>query len=190
MRAVASGCDGVTVRSPTEREVLERLVDVIGGASVSGGPRGARRRGFSLLELIVVMAVIAALAAIVTPRMARAVASRRSALAAERIAGELSRAAATARTTSREWRVEFAPADDVMIVSGLDARGTSVSEEIDFGDEPYIADVMSTTLGADHSIIFNGDATPDRTGTIRLQAGGEKHQVLVDASGRITIVRE
>src|SRR5690606_27031377 len=69
----------------------------------SAMPQAAQplRRGFSLLELVMVLTIIAILAAIATPRYANAMARYRADLAARRIAADLLLAQRLARTESR-----------------------------------------------------------------------------------------
>src|SRR5215218_3857965 len=70
-------------------------------------PAARRRGGFTLLELTVVLAVSAVVAAITLPRYASAMARYRANFAAKRVAADLELAAATARNASGSRTVMF-----------------------------------------------------------------------------------
>ena len=72
----------------------------------------AARAGFSLLELVIVLAIVATLATIAAPRYGASLAAYRVESAARRIVADLALARSMARTENRRVIVKFDTKDD------------------------------------------------------------------------------
>ncbi|MFQ6036852.1 MAG: GspH/FimT family pseudopilin, partial [Sedimentisphaerales bacterium] len=141
-----------------------------------------RHGGFSLLEMVLVLAIIATLTAIAAPRYQTALVRYRADLAARRIIADLALAQSNAKAGSSSRSVVFSVAADnyqMPDLSPLD--GTSGIYQVNLSEKPYEADIISADFGADDQIIFDGWGLPDSGGTLVLTVGPEQRTVTVDA---------
>ena len=152
-------------------------------------PRTSSRHGFSLLEVVLVLAIIATLAAIATPRYAASLARYRADLAARRIVADLALARSSAKASSSSRRVKFFVNGDRYGLSDLQPLdGDGSYYDVYLSERPYEADITSVDFGTDDQIIFDGWGLPDSGGTVILSVGSEQRTVVVDAeTGKATI---
>ena len=140
-----------------------------------------RRAGFTLLDLIMAMAVIAIVAAIATPRYANALTRYRAEAAARRVVADLALARQTAKSTSSSRTVEFDAADDSYVIPNvreLDTAGTLYRVQLQ--DPPYQAQIVFVDFGGDAKLTFDGFGMPDSGGFVIVQAGDYQYTVVVD----------
>ena len=140
-----------------------------------------RHTGFTLLDLMMAMAVIAIVAAIATPRYANALTRYRAEAAARRVVADLALARQTAKSTSSSRTVEFDAADDSYVIPNvreLDTTGTLYRVQLQ--DPPYQAQIVSVDLGGDAKLTFDGFGIPDSGGFVIVQAGDYQYTVVVD----------
>jgi len=149
------------------------------------GPRPA----FSLLELVLVLAIIAIASAIAVPRYANALARYRVETSARRIAADLAYARSLARETSGNQTVVFDTDADCYTLAGRDDPDRPGQPyTVSLADRPYGADLTAAQFGEATSVTFNGYGVPDEGGTVRVQVGDYAYLVTVDAeSGEITM---
>ena len=148
-----------------------------------------RRSGFSLLELVLVLAIMATLAAIAVPRYQASLVRYRVDLAARRIVADLALAQSAAKASSSSRRVRFfVNTDQYRIFDLQPLDGDSSYYDINLSEKPYEADIISAEFGADDQIIFDGWGIPDSGGTVVLTVGPEQRTVTVDAeTGKATV---
>jgi len=148
-----------------------------------------RHGGFSLLELVLVLAIIATLAAIAAPRYQTALVRYRADLAARRIVADLALAQSNAKAASSSRSVAFSiGANNYQMPDLPPLDGTSGSYIIELSEKPYEADITSADFGGDQEVIFNGWGIPDSGGTVVLTVGPEQRTVTVDAeSGKAKV---
>ncbi len=142
---------------------------------------GARHRSFTLIDLIMAMAIIAIVAAIATPRYANALTRYRAEAAARRVAADFELARQTAKSTSSSRTVQFDAADDSYVIPNvreLDTAGTTYRVQLQ--DPPYQAQIVFVNLGGDWEITFDGFGIPDTGGSVIVQAGDYQYTVVVD----------
>lgn len=151
--------------------------------------RNVQAAGFSLLEVVLVVAILATFAAMALPRYGRALARHRADLAARRVVSDLVQAQAYAQTTSSACTVSFSAATaqyDLIGVPSFD--GNSGDYRVDLFLDPYEAVLVSVDLGGDSQVVFDGWGMPDSGGTIVVSSGTEQRTVVVDgSSGQVTI---
>jgi len=153
-------------------------------------PGSGRPDAFSLLELVLALAILVTVAAIAAPRYANAVARYRADMAAYRLAADLEHARTCAKSASSSQAVVFQPGSDRYELTGQedpDHRG--LPYQVVLRAEPYYADLTAAAFGSSGATVtFDGFGMPDQGGQVTLQVGDETRTVLVDAdTGRITV---
>lgn len=139
-------------------------------------------KGFSLVELTVVVAMIAVLGALAAPRFANASSRQRVAAAANRVEADLMLARQRARAASADYTVRF-KADAYEFV---DADGRS-QQITDLSKEPYGVSIRIKLTGPNQEIVFNGFGLPDHGAAITLTGGGYSSVVMLDqTTGEVT----
>jgi type II secretion system protein H len=148
-----------------------------------------RPGGFSLLELILAMAIIAVFAAMAVPRYGEASARYRLELAARRVAADLRLAQTHAQVTSSSRTVCFDVAAgqyELMNVPALD--GAAGNYTVRLSAEPYRAALTSADFNGAAQVVFNGWGLPNAGGTVRISAGGQQKTVaLAGDTGQVSI---
>lgn len=151
------------------------------GATESA-PRAAAR-GFSLMELVLVILIVAIISAVVVPRFGGSITRHRADTVAQRIAVDLELARRRASTTSAAQRVIFDVEDDSYELDGLGDMDHSTEDYIvSVAEDPYKAVLVFVNFGGDEEIIFDGFGTPDSGGSVIVQVGNEIRTVTVDAN--------
>ncbi|XAL98863.1 prepilin-type N-terminal cleavage/methylation domain-containing protein [Phycisphaeraceae bacterium D3-23] len=135
--------------------------------------RYAARRGFSLIELALVVALIAVLGAIAAPRFASASARQRADAAANRLEADLKLAQTTARATSADYTIRFMTKASYECIA---ADGT-LERTVSLRNEPYGVTLNYVLDQTGNDLVFNGYGLPDGGGTITI-TGGDKTIVL------------
>ncbi|HEX7009246.1 MAG TPA: GspH/FimT family pseudopilin [Phycisphaeraceae bacterium] len=143
--------------------------------------------GWSLLELVLVMAILAVISAIAVPRFAAAQANYRAQCAARRLAADLELARAVARQTSRACTARLDLTRHTLTLEGppWPSKQPHVTR---LSEPPYEARILKADLGGDTTLTFDGLGQPDSSGTIVVGAGDASCTVHLDAStGRASI---
>lgn len=141
------------------------------------------RTGFSLIELSLVLAIMAILAAVAAPRYASAVARYRTDAAARRVAADLNAACADARMTSSSRSVVFNRSTGIYQISGmreLDSSGTAYS--VNLSADPYLVSVGTANFGGTAQVTFSAFGAPDNAGSVTVVGGGITRTISLDAS--------
>ena len=149
-----------------------------------------RLRGFSLIELVVVLAVIVVWGAIAVPRFGSAVRHQRLNAAVRRVARDLSDAQRRAYFTSHQVTVRFDTDDNRYEVEGTpDPDHPGEAYWVYLGEDPYRARLISVDFG-DSALKAKFDAfgMPIDGGLVTIGVGGVTRSVSVDQdSGRIEV---
>ena len=139
--------------------------------------------GFTLVELVVVIVVVAVTAAIAVPRYTSSLSRYRADMAARRVAADLGLARSRAKVTGAAQTVLFTLANDSYTlpgVAGLDRPSDPYTVVV--SAEPYRADLISASFGGSTTASFNGYGAPAAGGSVVVQAGTTQKTVLLDAA--------
>ena len=145
---------------------------------------------FSLLELLLAMAVIGIMLAIAVPRYAVSATRYHLDAAARRIVSDLSLAQSRARATSKSQPVLFSVAAGTYQITGMATLDRKPGDyAVALAGDPYRVTLVSADFGGQASITFDGYGSPTRGGTIVIQAGGDQRTITVDAATGKAAVR-
>lgn len=157
----------------------------------SGGEafqRLAARRAFTLVELVLVLAIMATLAALAIPRYANAIANSRLNSAAQRVAADIALAQATARTTGSRQTITFTLATSRYTLSAnTDLAASANPYTVDLTADPYRATLATASFAGSTTLTFDPFGFPLATGSVAVRVGTAQKTVTVAANGRTSI---
>jgi len=141
----------------------------------------SRAAGFTLVELMIVLVIVATVGAVALPRFARATARQQLDAAADRVAADLELARTRARAASQSLTVSYSTADDHYRMNAV--GGDAKTVELD--EPPYGVDLIKVKFGTDASVTFNGYGVPSSSGAIVLESNGHTMTVTLDPNGEV-----
>ena len=138
-------------------------------------------RAFSLLELVLILAIVATLAAIAVPRYGNALARYRADATARRIAADLELARATAMRESASVTVTFDVGNNEYELLGVEDLDDPASNAgLTLSDEPYQSELTTALFGLDSEIVYDGYGAPDSGGMVIISCGEATRIILVN----------
>lgn len=145
--------------------------------------------GFSLIEAVVVMAIMAVLSAIAVPRFANALGTKAVDLAARRLATDLRLAQAQAIKSGRQQSVTFSVlTNSYTLVDRPHPDHPSGLYTVKVGDPPHGGAVISSVDFSGETLTFDRFGGPSAPGAVVITLQGRQKTVRVGAgAGRITV---
>jgi prepilin-type N-terminal cleavage/methylation domain-containing protein len=147
------------------------------------------RRGFSLVELVLVLAIMAIVSALAVPRYYSSVARYRADAAARRIASDLELAQSRAYSRNATQSALFSIGSSSYQIDGMaDPYHPSQPYTVRLGESPYFARLKSVNFAGSNTLSFDGYGQPASAGTIVLAVGMEQRTITIElSSGRSRI---
>jgi prepilin-type N-terminal cleavage/methylation domain-containing protein len=143
------------------------------------------RGAFSLIELIIVAAIVAVLAAISIPRFASSSERYRAESAARRLAADMISAREHAANSSAPVKITLSAGTGRYTITEQRLGKTSVR---DLGADPFLARFEPPSPGSVRDqITFNGHGMPDSPSCFIVRVGRQRVGVFVDAAGSIRV---
>ena len=143
------------------------------------------RRGYTLAELVVVIAVMAAVGGVAIPRLASGNERYKARAASEQLAGIVREAMLEARATSEPKSIEFSSfTDRVKCVDPTDTPFINVVTT----EPPYRFDLGAIRLAGKVTVLpIDGFGNPSISGILGVKVDRQQHYVLIDAgAGTVT----
>jgi len=148
-----------------------------------------RRRGFSLVEVVIVVMIIGAFSSIAIPRYVNSLVRYRADATARRVVADLALAKSSAKQSSSQRQVAFDAVNHTYQIQNVKALDSNASDyDVDLTQSPYRAQIDSVDFGGDADLVFDGHGVPDSTGFVQIKVGSEVRKVNVDPiTGKATI---
>lgn len=140
----------------------------------------SKPNAFTLIELVLVVAILGVVAAIAIPRFASATTRYRLDLAASRIEGDAVLAAEWARSAGRSHLMSINVGQDrYTIHAGADGAGATRAD-VSLGAEPYKCDIQSVNVsGGGSKLVFDGFGRPTSGASVVLRIGDATRTVIL-----------
>lgn len=141
----------------------------------------SRLSGFSIVEVVFVIAILGILGAMAIPRYGGFVARQQTAAAARRLVADLALAQRHARVTSSSQRIAFSVGSgQYQLLDMMDPDHPTRTYVVDLSQEPYRATIRTAEFGGDAEIAFDGFGAADTPGTIIVGVGRYRQVITVD----------
>lgn len=148
-----------------------------------------RHGGFTLVELIVVVAIIATVGSIGLVRYSNSLTRYRLTIAAERIAADIELTRTRARTASALRSIVFDVSNNTYRITSETMTPKSLSPYVvNLASEPFHLTLATASFAGDEKLTFDAFGHVSGSGGVRLRAGAKAAEVRISSTGAITIV--
>ena len=156
------------------------------GARGPGAPRPAG--GFSLIEIVLVLVILALVSAIAVPRYGNSIMRYRAESAARRVAQDLALAQAHAASAGRPQPVVFVARGYQMPgMPHLNGKGYG-DYTVDLGTDPYGVTRVAAEFGGDGRVTFDLYGAPDTGGSVVIEVGDVRRVIVLRPdTGRVQV---
>jgi general secretion pathway protein H len=151
-------------------------------------PRGcAAAPAFTLIEVVLVVAVLALLASVAIVRTGGAITNTRARMAVERVAADLALARDRAMTSGAVYKVAFNKLTyQVATVAAFESGDPGPA--VDLGAEPYRADDLTADFKGETSVTFDPYGSASVDGKVSVTVAGVQRTLSLDAmTGRAVV---
>lgn len=147
------------------------------------------RTAFTLVELVLCMAILAIFAAIAEPRYMRSISHYHADVAARRLAADLDWARALAKSTSADQVISFDLTHSTYTLAGVaDPDNQSQTYSVNLAGSPYQSTLSSASFGGAATLTFDGFGTPSSSGSATITCGDATKTVTVNAdTGAVSV---
>lgn len=153
--------------------------------------RASCRTAFTLLEFVLVAAIIAIVGAIAIPRIGRSLENVRADTVARRIVADLAYAQQIARTESRSVTVTFYPSDartHYKLVGVPHPDHPDQEYDVTLTGEHESIDLAGASFSGTTAVTFDGFGQPDNGGTLLVGNGPARRTIIVNSqTGKATV---
>jgi len=150
-----------------------------------------------LIELVLVIAIVAVIAAMAAPRYTDALARYRIDSTSRRIADDFALAQSRARSTSSSRTIVFnAASSSYQLIGERDLNVSGNTYSVNLAADPYYASVNKLNFGLNGgpsvntmTITFNGYGVPNTAGTVQIKCGAYTRKIMIDGDTGAPIVK-
>lgn len=140
-----------------------------------------KMKGFSLIELVVVILIITILVAVAVPKMGRVVAVGRTQAAAKRVVADLHYARSVAMNQGKSVEVQFVVGGtSYTMPTAPDPNGGNVGYQVDLLNTPYSASLTEVDFSGRDTVLFDMYGLANASGEIVVQYGNTKIEILLN----------
>lgn len=147
--------------------------------------RSPRGRGFSLIELVICIAIISTVAGIASFRFSRSTERARVDAAAARVVSMINDARTRARTIGTTTLLNFSNSPYAVEIKGNSSPGLDL---VRFDEPPYRVAFSSVDFGGSRELTFTGRGRPTAGGKVVVSQGAFSRTIIVDQeTGHATV---